>query len=101
MLRCTLVVVAVSACVVDEPELGGPTLRISLTNIDTKAKPVVQLVGQSAADRVLDLSSGSATVPVVGGKVVLAVTMLPSSGKFDPDSAPTQLYKATVNLDKI
>ena len=87
--------------VVTAAPTDGPTLRVSLTSIDTKAKPVVQLVGQSAADRVLDLSSGSATVPVVGGKVVLAVTMLPSNGQFDPDSAPTQLYKATVNLDKI
>lgn len=78
----------------------GATLRVSLSSIDAKAAPVVQVVGQGAADRVLDLSSGSATVSVVGGKVVLAVTMLPSNGNFDPDTASTQLYKATVNLDK-
>ncbi len=87
--------------VVTAAPTDGATLRISLTGIDAKAKPVVQVVGQGAVDRVLDLSSGSATVTVVGGKVVLAVTMLPSNGKFDPDSAGTQLYKATVNIHKL
>ena len=86
--------------VVTAAPTDGTTLRVSLSAIDTKAKPVVQVVGQGTNDRVLDLSAGSATVNLVGGKVVLAVTMLPSSGNFDPDTASTQLYKATVNLDK-
>ena len=84
--------------VVTAAPTDGGRLRVSLSSIDAKAAPVVQVVGQGAADRVLDLSSGSATVALAGGKVVLAVTMLPSSGKFDPDTASTQLYKATVNL---
>lgn len=86
--------------VVTAAPTDGTTLRVSLSSIDAKVKPVVQVVGQGAADRVLDLSAGSATVALTAGKIVLAVTMLPSSGKFDPDSAPTSLFKATVNLDK-
>ncbi|HEY5938199.1 MAG TPA: hypothetical protein VIU61_26290 [Kofleriaceae bacterium] len=78
----------------------GSTLRISLSNIDAKANPIVQVVGQTAGDRVLDFASGPATVTVVGGKITLAVTMLPSSGQFDVDSPGTQLYKATVNVDR-
>ncbi|HEX5060749.1 MAG TPA: hypothetical protein VFV99_15375 [Kofleriaceae bacterium] len=87
--------------VVTAAPTDGGTLRISLSNVDAKARPIVQVVGQNNTDRVLDLSSGSATVSVVGGKVVLAVTMLPSNGQFDPDSVGTQLYKGTVNIDKM
>jgi hypothetical protein len=86
--------------VVTAAPTDGATLRVSLSSVDAKAKPVVQVVGQGTGDRVLDLSSGSATVSVVGGQVVLAVTMQPSNGQFDPDTAGTQLYKATVNIDK-
>ncbi|HWO26117.1 MAG TPA: hypothetical protein VNO30_45635 [Kofleriaceae bacterium] len=87
--------------VVTAAPTDGATLRVSLSNIAAGMKPVVQVVGQGAGDRVLDLSTGSATVSVVGGKVVLAVTMQPANGQFDPDTVGTQLYKATVNIDKI
>lgn len=86
--------------VVQAASTDGATLRISLSNIDAKAKPIVQVVGQGANDRVLDFSTGSATVDVVNGSVVLAVTMQPSNGQFDPDTVGTQLYKATINIDR-
>ena len=78
----------------------GTTARISVASVGNGVKPVIQLVGQGAADRVLDLTAGSATVPYVGGKAVLAVTMQPANGVFDPDGVGTQAQKATIALDR-
>ncbi len=86
--------------VIQAAPTDGTTLRVSLSNIDAKARPIVQLVGQNNTDRILDLSTGSATIPLASGRATLAVTMLPSNNQFDPDSVGTQAYKATVNIDR-
>lgn len=79
----------------------GSTLKISLSNIDAKARPIVQVVGQTNGDRILDLTNGQTqTVTLTGNTLTLAVTMLPSNGQFDVDSPGTQAYKATVNVER-
>ncbi len=87
--------------VVTAAPTDGTSLRVSLSNIGTNARPVVQVVNRTAGDSVLDLSSGSAVVPLAGGQLVLAVTMLPANGAFDPDTVGTQQVKATINLDRM
>lgn len=85
--------------VVQKAPSDGATIAVSLTSVGANAAPVVQLVGQGSGDRVLDFSAGPTRVPFVNGKAVLAVTMVPSSGTFDPDTVSGTL-KATVVLDK-
>ena len=86
--------------VIQKAPTDGATIKVSLSNIGSNARPVVQLVGQGATDRVLDFSTGAATVPFSANKAVLAVTMLPANGQFDPDTVGTTAVKATINLDK-
>ena len=40
------------------------------------------------------------SVPFVIVKAVIAVTMLPANGQFDPDSVQSTAVKATVAIDK-
>lgn len=86
--------------VVQRAPTDNATIKVSLTAIASTAKPVVQLVGQGAADRVLDFSAGPVSVPYLNGKAVIAVTMLPKNGQFDPDSVQSTAIKATVVLEK-
>jgi len=86
--------------VVTKAPTDGTSLGVSLSAIGSNAKPVVQLVGQGSGDRVLDLSAGPVRVPYASGKAVLAVTMLPANGQFDPDTVQTTAVKATIGLDK-
>lgn len=78
----------------------GATIEVSLARVDAGYAPVVQLVGQGAADRVLDLATGPVRVEVVDGAVALAVTMVPTDGALDPDAIPAGSVRATIALDR-
>ncbi|HTL37012.1 MAG TPA: hypothetical protein VL326_27940 [Kofleriaceae bacterium] len=47
----------------------------------------------------LDLTTPK-SVPFVGGEAVLAVTMQPANGQFDPDTVGTKAQKATLAFDR-
>lgn len=87
--------------VVKRAPTDGTTARVSLVTTASGSRPVIQLVGQGASDRILALTAGGAstTVPYVNGQAVIAVTMLPASGAFDPDTVGTQAIKATIAID--
>lgn len=77
----------------------GTSITVSLASVASGARAVVQVVGQGSADRVLDLSTPKA-VAFVGNEAVLAVTLQPANGQFDPDTVGTQTVKATLAFDR-
>lgn len=83
--------------VVQKAPGDGAAMKVSLSAVDAPVQPVVQVIGQGAADRVV---AGGDLVRFDGGRLVLVVTLLPANGKFDPDTVSSKTYRATVNLDR-